>query len=185
MGPLYAVVVLLHKVGLTLFARAYRRVLQVEVTAEFVAFDVLRTCRHLPRAEGVDTTTYGEVHMLAEGKVVAEVADKEALGIFAVCGHQNTRLRTCADGEEGLRNTWKVDGYILHYEVRVASDNLLAWEDLCACHREVEVGVVHLVAGGVHTVANVYRLVGVHLHATTHQPAVALLCGNTLNLRLA
>ena len=185
MSPLDFIVVLLHEVGLTLLTRTDCRVHKVEVTLKLVALDVLRYCRCLPRSEGVDTTTDCEVHMLTEGEVVAKVTDEETLGILTICWHQKTRLGACLHGEEAFGDTWEVDGHILHNEVCVARYHLLAGDDLRLCHGDVEVGVVGAVTCGVHTVADMYRLVGVHLHAATDEPAIALLCCDTLDLSLA
>ena len=89
------------------------------------------------------------------------------------------------DRKEGLGNTREVDGHILHNEVGVARDDLLARDNLRLSHGEVEVGVVGAVTRGVHTVTDVDALVGVHLYAATDKPAVTLLSSNTLDLCFA
>ena len=184
MRPLNLVVVLLHKVGFTLLTSTDSRVFKVEVTAIFVSLNILRYSRNLPRTEGVDTSSDSKVHIVAYGEVPTNIADKETLGILTVCWHQNTRLRTIVDREECLWDTWKVDRYILHNQVGIACDNLLTRDDLGLGHGDVEVRMVGAVTCGVHTISDMDRLVGVHLHAATDKPAIALLCCNTLNLRL-
>ena len=49
-------------------------------------------------------------------------------------------------------------------------------------HVVVEVGVLGLVASGVHTICDVDGVVLHALHIITDEPAIALLCGNTLDL---
>ena len=59
---------------------------------------------------------------------------------------------------------------------------LVAGDNLCFGHIVVEVGMVGLVAGGVHTICDVDRIILHALHIVANEPAVALLCGDTLDL---
>ena len=75
--------------------------------------------------------------------------------------------------------------YILNHQVSRTHNHLsvLTRLHLRLRHPVVEVGVVGLVTGGVHTVADVDGVVLHLLHRLTHQPAIALLCCDVLDLR--
>ena len=59
---------------------------------------------------------------------------------------------------------------------------VVAGDNLGLGHVVVEVGVLGLVASGVHTICDVDGVVLHALHIITDEPAIALLCGNTLDL---
>ena len=75
--------------------------------------------------------------------------------------------------------------YILNHQVTGTHNHLTVFAGLHLRlrHPVVEVWVVGLVAGGVHTVADVDGVVLHLLHRLTHQPAIALLCCDVLDLR--
>ena len=184
-GPLDAEVALLDVVRFALFARLDVRVLEVEAAAVLVALDVARGGRSLPRSQRVDAAAHRQVGVFAQGEVIAQVAQEETFGVLlAVGGHQQARLGAHVDREEALGDAEEVDRHVLHHQVGRAGDHLLAGYDLRLGHRQVEVGVVRMVAGGVLAVLDVDRVVGHLLHAAAHQPAVALLRGHALDFRL-
>ena len=184
--PLQAEGVLFEEVGFALLAGADARELGVEVARVLVAFDVARCGGSLPRSERVDARREGEVHVLAEGEVVTEIAEEEAaLAVLAVGRHQESRLGARTDREEALRNTEEIDRYVLHDQVGGAGDHLLARNHLRLGHGQIEVGVIRLVAGGVFAALDVDVVVGHLLHAAADEPSVALLRRHALDLGLA
>ena len=184
-GPLDAEVALLDVVVLALFARLDVRILHVETAAVLVALDVARGGRCLPRTERVEAAAHRQVGVFAQREVVAQVAQEESLGVLLAVGrHQQARLGTHVDREEALGDAEEVDRHVLHHQVGRAGDDLLARNYLRLGHRQIEVRVVRLVAGGVFAVLDVDRVVGHLLHAAAHQPAVALLRGHALDLGL-
>ena len=60
--------------------------------------------------------------------------------------------------------------------------SVIARDNFRLRHIVVEVGVVGLVAGGVHTISDVDRVILHLLHIVTDKPTITLLCGDTLNL---
>ena len=184
-GPLHAEVALLEVVGFALLAGLDVRVLDIEAAAVLVALDVARGGRGLPRAERVEAAADGQVGVVAQRDVVAQVAQEEAArAVLAVGGHQQTRLGPHVDREEAVGDAEEVDRHVLHDQIGRARDDLLAGLHLGLGHRQVEVRVVGLVARCVHAVLDVDRVVGHLLHAAAHEPAVALLRRHALDLGL-
>ena len=139
-----------------------------------------------PTIRACDARREGEVHVLAEGEVVTEIAEEEAaLAVLAVGRHQESRLGARTDREEALRNTEEIDRYVLHDQVGGAGDHLLARNHLRLGHGQIEVGVIRLVAGGVFAALDVDVVVGHLLHAAADEPSVALLRRHALDLGLA
>ena len=185
MGPLDAEVALLDIVGFAFLSRLDVRVLHVETAAVLVALDVARCGRRLPRTERVDTAADGQIGVIAQREVVAQIAQEESLGVlFAVGGHQQTRLGTRTDREEAFGNAQKIDRHVLHDQIGRPRDDLLARNDLGLGHRQIEVRMVRFVAGRIFSVLDVDRVVGHLLDAAAHQPAVALLRRHALDLGL-
>ena len=185
MGPLDAEVALLDIVGFAFLSRLDVRVLHVETAAVLVALDVARCGRRLPRTERVDTAADGQIGVIAQREVVAQIAQEESLGVlFAVGGHQQTRLGTRTDREEAFGNAQKIDRHVLHNQIGRTRDDLLARNDLGLGHRQIEVRMIRFVAGRIFSVLDVDRVVGHLLDAAAHQPAVALLCRHALDLGL-
>ena len=186
MGPLQAEAVLLEEVGFTLLTRTDARELGVEVARVFVALDVARSGGGLPGAQRVDAARQREVHVLSQREVVAEIAEEEApLPVFAVGRHQKARFGPRTDREKSFGNTEYVDRDIFHDQIGGSRDDFLAGNDLGLGHCKIEVRVVGLVAGRIFAALDVDVVVGHLLHAAADEPAVTLLCRDTLDLRLA
>ena len=185
MLPVELEVVLLEKVGFALVADTDVRVVEIQGAVVLVTLHIARHRGCLPRSEGVDTAPDGQVHVLSEREVVAQVTDVESLGRFlAESRHQQTRLGAGTEREETLGQQRKVDGNVFQDQVGGTRDHFLAGNHLRLGHRQVEVGVVRLVAGGVFAVLDVDGVV-VHLFdVVADQPAVALLSRHAFDFRL-
>ena len=185
MLPVELEVVLLEEVGFALVADTDVRVVEIQGAVVLVTLHIARHRGCLPRSEGVDTAPDGQVHVLSEREVVAQVTDVESLGRFlAESRHQQTRLGAGTEREETLGQQRKADGNVFQDQVGGTRDHFLAGNHLRLGHRQVEVGVVRLVAGGVFAVLDVDGVV-VHLFdVVADQPAVALLSRHAFDFRL-
>ena len=127
-----------------------------------------------PGAFGVDFAHELQVHLVADGKVVAAVAQVEAArGLVAVGRHDETAGVALGEGEEAVGDG-KGQRHVGHYQVGGSEDDILARPHLGARHGEVEVGV-RLVAGGVAAVVEVHVALAVALGEFGGHVAVLLL----------
>ena len=132
MAPLHFETGLLHIVGHVLLAIDGVLVTGEETATVAVALAVVGGGRESPRPFGIDFTDELEVHLVAEGKVVAAVTQIEtALGLVAVGRHDESAAVTLREGEEAVGDS-KRQGYIGHHEVGRTEHHLLAGLHLAA-----------------------------------------------------
>ena len=183
--PSQTEVVLLNVVCFALIARLYRREIEVYTSVILISLDIARWSIHLPRAQSIEASREGKVDVFAQNEVVSQTSDKESSrGIFSVWRHQQTRLRSEIYGEESLRNTSKVDWYIVHNQIGRTRNNLLARNNFRLGHGEVEVRIIRMVTSGIFTMTNIDWVIRHLLNLSADQPTITLLSCYALNKRL-
>ena len=135
-------------VGHVLLALLGHLVAEEEVAVEAVAFHVVALERQAPGTLGIDFAQHGGIHLVADGKVVAAVAQVEAAGrLVAVGGHDYAAAVAAGEGEESVGDGQR-QGHVLHIQVGRPEDHVLAGAHLGAGEGQIEMGMLG-VAGGI------------------------------------
>lgn len=175
MAPQYLKVGLLRVVGLALLAIDRFEVADVEAAAVFVALHIARLRAHSPRTLGVDFARESQVSIVAEGEVVAAVAQVEAsLVVIAECRHDHARRVTVGEREKAERHCQRQRQTGKHHIGR-ANDYVLAGANLGLGELEIEVGALVVVARGVASAFHIVVLALAFLGLAAGEVALALL----------
>ena len=174
MVPLYLETLLLGEVGHALVAVLRVLITEIERAAVLIAFVVVRGSRQAPRALRVDLAEQLQVHLVANGKVVATVTQVESAGtLIAVGRHDEAAGVALGEREETIGNGQR-QWHVAHHQIGWSEDGVFARAHLASRERDIEVGM-RLVAGSIAAVLNEHLALVVTLGALTGQIAVFLL----------
>ena len=180
-SPLQAETARFGVVGHSLVSGLDVLIVETEVAGVFVAFVVGRRRIGLPRAFGVDAAREAQVDVVVDGEVVAAVAQVESAGrLVAVAGHEEARRVAAAEGEEAERYGQR-QRHVGQHEPRRAEDDVLLGPHLGTAQRQVEVGMLVVVARGVAAVFHVIFLVVALFGVLAGDVAFALLGGDVVD----
>ena len=157
-----------------------------ERTIVSIAFPVVRRSRQTPGALGIDLTDQFQVHLVADGEIVATVTQIEtAIGLITIGRHDQTAGITLRKGEEAVRHRQR-QRHICHHKIGRTEHHVFTWAHLRTRKCQIEVGV-RIVTGGVATMLEEHLSVGTTLGDLTGEETLILLgidrCDQTL-LRL-
>ena len=176
MRPRYAEVGLLRIVGSTLVAIDGNEIAKIEVTREFVAFHIVRLCRHAPRPFGIYLSCNRKVHHVAYGEIISSVAQEEAaVVVLAECREYHSRRVFLAEWEVAERygnGQW----HIGKHHIGRSRHHILSGFHLSLGELQIEVRVLVVVAGGVASVLDVVFIVFHLLGSSAGEITFALLC---------
>ena len=141
MAPLQFVAFLTLVVGHSFVASARVLVAEVERTVVFVAFAVVGCRRNAPRALRVDFAEQFQVDFVADGEVIAAVAQVETTSVFVAVGrHDKTARITFRKGKEAVGNgEWQ--RHIAHDEMGWAKHDILTRTQFCSRDGDVKIGM--------------------------------------------
>ena len=157
-----------------------------ERTIVSIAFPVVRRSRQTPGALGIDLTDQFQVHLVADGEIVATVTQIEtAIGLITVGRHDQTAGITLRKGEETVRHRQR-QGHVSHHEIGRTEHHIFTRAHLRTRECQIEVGM-RIVTGGIAAMLEEHLAVGTTLGDLTGKETLILLgidrCDQTL-LRL-
>ena len=158
-APLHLETRLLRIVGHTLVTRPCVLITHEKRTTVFITFVIVARSCQAPRAFCIDLTYQFQVHLVAQGKIVAAVTKIESTGaLVSIAGHDETGTVAFREGEEAIRDSER-QRHISHHEIGRTKRHVLSRTHLGAGKRNVEIRML-LVARGITAVSqiNVSRL---------------------------
>ena len=148
MAPLYLEALLLREVRQSLVAGLRILVTEEERTGIPVAFPVVAGRRNAPRPLGVDLPQELQVPLVADGEIIAAVAQIEpAVVLITVVRHDESARIFLRKREEPVGDCQR-KGYVGHDQIGRTEDDILARAHLGTRESDVEVGV-RIVTGGI------------------------------------
>ena len=175
MAPQHLEVLLQAVVGRSFLAVFRKQVGDVEIAVVLVALGIGAARAESPRAFGVYFARKGKVYIVADGEIVAAVAQiKAAVVVVAESGHYHARRIFFAEREVAERHRERERKPGEHHIGRTG-DYVLARTHLGLGELHVKMRVVVVVAGGVASVLYVVAVVHVFFSESARQIAFALL----------
>ena len=173
MVPLDLEALLLGVVGHSLVACLRVLITEVERSVVTVSPAVVAGRAQTPAALRVDLAEQLQVPLVADGEVVASVAEIEAAVILlAIGGHDEARTVFLGEREEAVGDG-EGQGHVGHDQIGGTKDHVLAWTHLGSREGDVEVGV-WIVARRVASVLEIDGARGVALADLTSHKSVIL-----------
>ena len=174
MAPLDLITRLLRVVGHVFLTVDRILITDEERAVVAITLLVIRLGTDTPGALRIDLADEFQVHLVADGEVIAAVAQIEAtLHLVTVGRHDQTAGITLSKGEEAVRNGQR-QGHVGHHKVGRTEDHILARAYLGSRHRQIEVRV-RVVTGGIASVLQEHVTVAASLGDLTGQVTVVLL----------
>ena len=131
-----------------LLARHQVFVAEVEIPPEAVAFRIYRLRPEAVAAVGIQVACEGQVHILAQGQVVAPVLQEiPPAGIIPEGRHHDAGGASGGERKIG-KGQGDGRGHIHDVEVAEARDHFLAGHEFCLAHPYVVIGVNGVLGGG-------------------------------------
>ena len=160
-------------VGHVLFASLCYLIVKIEIAVIFVAFSVSCLCTNSPWAFRENFSSQLQVHIVAEGKVVATIAQIEASCWFIAISRHDKAAWICAcDREIGKRNSQR-KRHVFYNEPCRARKDTLSWTHFASWHGNVEVRML-FVTCRVSSSSHVNLIVGSFLWRLCTQESILL-----------
>ena len=132
---------------------------EIEITAEFIPFSVIRTYVEAPRPIGIDRTGNREVYIIVDKPVVTSVPQVESPHtFFTVSRHNNSRGSFFGDREESERDSQR-ERYIFDVKIGKSRNDLFVPDHFGLAQPYVEVRMIVFVTSGIPAVFDtIYRI---------------------------
>ena len=154
-------------IGKSLVAQTGNQIGGIETARKLIPFPIRRTSRQSPRTFRIDFTGQGQVHIIAQRKIIPAVAQIETTRTFIPeSGHDNARRIRARKREETERQTDRIKRDVLKHHIDGTRHDIFLRADFRLRHLDIEMGVIMLVASRIPSPLHIQDIV-VHLFGTS------------------